>query len=142
MHASDAIKGFIAGFLATLTFHQTALMLLHQAGIAPRAPFSLDPVPPLGVPSVISLAFWGGVWGILLLVALRPALKGAAIWPSAIAFGAIAPTLVAWFVVAPLKDMPVAAGWKPSAMMTGVVVNAAWGLGTALFLQLFRVRPS
>lgn len=140
MHAIDVVKGFIAGFLSTLTFHQTALLLLHRAGVTAREPFSLEPVPPFGVPSIISLAFWGGVWGIALLAVLRPARQGAALWPTAIVFGAIAPTLVAWFIVAPLKGLPMAADWKPAPMLTGVAVNAAWGLGTAMFLQLFRVR--
>jgi hypothetical protein len=48
---------FIAGFLATLIFHQLALALLWWLGIAPFAPFSMAATRPLGVPAVISLAF-------------------------------------------------------------------------------------
>ena len=58
----------------------------------------------------------------------------------AIVFGAIAPTLVAWFVVAPLKHQPIAGGWKPAAMTIGPIVNACWGFGTALFYRLFSGR--
>jgi hypothetical protein len=134
------IKPFIAGFLATLTFHQAALWLLYTNGIAPSAPYSLDPTKPFGVPSVISLAFWGGLWGILMLYTLRPILKRPGFWITAIVFGAIVPTLVAWFVVAPLKDQPIAGGWKMPAMLIGPVINGAWGLGTAVFLKLFRTR--
>ena len=47
-------------------------------------------------------------------------------------------TLVAWFVVAPLKGTPVAAGWHPSSMAVGPLANGAWGIGTALLLLLFR----
>jgi hypothetical protein len=56
--------------------------------------------------------------------------------PAAIIFGAIAPTLVAWFVVAPLKGQALAAGWVPARMAIGPIVNGAWGLGTAIGLCL------
>ncbi len=142
MRASDILKGFIAGFAATILFHQPVLWLLYRAGVAARAPYSMAATKPFGIPSVISLAFWGGVWGIIMLAVIGRALRGPGIWPTAIAFGAIAPTLVAWLVVAPLKGQPLGAGWKPQAMVTGLAVNAAWGLGTAIFLQLMPNRSA
>lgn len=135
------LKSFAAGFLATLVFHQPALLILHVIGIAARAPYSLEATRPLGVPAVISLAFWGGVWGIILWLIIRNR-AGAAYWALALAIGAIAPTLVAGFVVAPLKGQPPAGGGKPSAIATGLIVNAAWGIGTALFLRIFRGRAT
>ena len=56
---------FIAGFLATLIFHQLTLAALWAAGMAPARPFSTDAAQPFGVPAVLSLAFLGGVWGII-----------------------------------------------------------------------------
>jgi hypothetical protein len=136
-----AVKSFIAGFLATLVFHQPALLILHVIGIAGRGPYSLELTKPFGVPSVISLAFWGGVWGIILWLVVRKQL-GAAYWAWATLFGAVAPTLVAGFVVAPLKGQPMAGGGKVSAIATGLIINAAWGLGTAVFLRMFRGRAA
>ncbi len=127
--------GFVAGFVATLVFHQVALALLHAAHVVPNPAWSLRPVPPFGVPSVISLSFWGGVWGAIMIPIIDRR-RGGAYYLFAILFGAIAPTLVAWFVVAPLKHQPVAGGWKPARMMIGLIVNGAWGLGTALFYRL------
>ncbi|HCP02467.1 MAG TPA: hypothetical protein DIT61_02980, partial [Pseudomonas sp.] len=60
------VLAFIAGFLAVFSFHQPALALLHAAGVVPFPAFSLEPVAPLAVPSVVSSAFWGGIWGIVL----------------------------------------------------------------------------
>jgi len=60
------LKAFIAGFVSTLVFHQGVLWLLYAVGFSPRAPWNMTPVPPLNIPAVISLAFWGGLWGILL----------------------------------------------------------------------------
>jgi hypothetical protein len=131
-----ALLGFVAGFVATLVFHQVALALLHAAHFVPNPAWSMRPVPPFGVPSVISLSFWGGVWGAIM-IPIVDRQRGGAYYAFAILFGAIAPTLVAWFVVAPLKHQPMAGGWVPSRMMIGPIVNAAWGLGTALFYRLF-----
>lgn len=129
------LPAFIAGALAVLVFHQSALGLLHLVGLTPRTPFVLGGVPPLGVPQLLSLMFWGGVWGLALLPLLRP-LGDARCWLRGLVLGALGPTLVSWFIVAPLKGLPLAGGWQPAAMATGLIVNAAWGLGLVALLRL------
>ena len=59
------LLGFVAGFVATLLFHQSLWYLFNQLGVIPpdRPAWPVDALPPLGVPSVISKAFWGGLWG-------------------------------------------------------------------------------
>jgi hypothetical protein len=126
---------FVAGFCATIFFHQPAVWLLHIAGVTPRTPYVMTPVPPLGIPSVISLAFWGGVWGLILIPAIAKIKNDAAYFLAAIVFGAIFPTLVAAYVIAPLKHQPIP--HTPSNVILGLTVNGAWGLGTALFFRFF-----
>ena len=126
---------FLAGFISVLVFHQAMLAVLHLLGVTPAAPWTTSPVPPLGVPQVISAAFWGGVWGILLALVLQRTRGSAAYWITAVVFGAFALSMVAWFVVAPLKGQPVAGGWQPARLLTGLLVNGAWGFGTALLLS-------
>ncbi len=130
------VAGFICGFIAVLLFHQGMAFLLHSLGWTPRAPFSFEPTRPFGVPQLWSIALWGGVWGSVLAAAIGR-LTGAGLIVAGTLFGAILPTLVAWFVVAPLKGQPMAAGGVPVAMAVGVLVNGAWGLGTATGLALF-----
>jgi hypothetical protein len=132
------LKAFIAGFLSTLIFHQGVLALLHAAGATERAPYSMQPTPPLQVPQVISLAFWGGVWGILLWLAIRGVEGSGAYWLLALVLGAIAPSIVALFVVFPLKGQPVAGGWKPQIFIGALLLNGAWGIGVAIFMRLLR----
>ena len=135
------VVGFVSGAIAVLVFHQGAAALLHALALTPRAPYSMQATNPLGVPQVWSITFWGGVWGVVLAAALAR-LDGARLLLAAVVFGAVFPTLVAWFVVAPLKGQPMAAGFAPAAMMIGPIVNAAWGLGTGLGLLFFgRRRP-
>jgi hypothetical protein len=134
MGMPSLLRGFVAGAIAVPTFHQLALLILHLVGLTAATPWSLTPLPPLGVPAVISASFWGGVWGVVL-VALAPRVARS---PGLAAlFGAVALTLVAWFVVAPLKGMPVGGGFAWPGILIGPVVNGAWGLGTSLFLLAF-----
>ncbi|WP_328185861.1 hypothetical protein [Marinobacter sp. OP 3.4] len=129
------IKAFISGFLATLIFHQGLFGLFYLAGVVPSGPFNLSPVPPLGVPAVVSLAFFGGLWGILLW-ALLGRLKTLAFWSLMIILGAIGPTVVAMLVVFPLKGMEVSA----QSWFGGLILNGFWGLGVAVFLTLLGAR--
>jgi hypothetical protein len=134
MTASPIVRGFLAGFVAVLVFHQVALGLLHLAGITPGTPWRVAPVPPFGVPAMLSAAFWGGLWGILFVLLVARLGWGASL-TAGLFFGAVAPTLVAWFVVLPLKGLP-AGGFTWPGIIVGPLVNGAWGLGTALLLRL------
>ena len=130
------VVGFLSGAVSVLLCHQVIAALLHAIGITPRVPYSMQPTPPLGVAQVWSLAFWGGVWGVALAAALRRYVDGALVIAATI-FGAILPSLVAWTVVAALKGQPLFAGGAPKALAVGLLVNAAWGLGTGTGLALF-----
>ena len=130
------IVGFISGAVAVLVFHQGAAALLHALDFTARAPYSMQPTRPWGVPQLWSIAFWGGLWGAVLAATLAR-LDGARLLLAALVFGAIFPTLVAWFIVAPLKGQPMAGGFVPAAMAVGLVLNGAWGLGTGIGLALF-----
>jgi hypothetical protein len=134
--ATRLLSGFIAGFVATLIFHQIGLLVLHFLGITPGMPYNMNPVPPFGLPQFISLSFWGGVWGIVFVLA-EPwlARSTGGYWIGAILFGAVFPTLVAWFVVLPLKGLPVGNGFHFPGILVGPILNSLWGLGTALFLS-------
>ena len=128
-------RAFIAGFLSTLVFHQGTLTLLWLSGVTPRTPYGMGRVPPLGVPAVVSLAFWGGVWGAMIWPLVRDAAPGA-YWVRAVALGALAPSAVALFIVFPLKGMPMAGGWDPKIIIAALILNGAWGLGVAVFIRL------
>jgi hypothetical protein len=129
------LLGFVAGFVATILFHQIALAILHYVHWIDRAPWSMKPVPPFGVPAVISLAFWGGVWGAVMIAILA---KSRNLLLAATIFGAILPTLVAAVVIAPLKHQPMPHSGKLVAV--GLIVNGAWGLGTALIYRMMSGR--
>lgn len=133
------ILSFVAGFFSTLVFHQGLLQLLHMAGMVPRSAWNMAPVAPFGVPSVLSLAFWGGLWGVALW-ALIHKLPAARQWLRAALWGALLPTIVALFVVFPLKGMPMAGGFDPKLIVGGLLLNGVWGLGVVALMRLYRQR--
>jgi hypothetical protein len=131
----EYIYAFVAGFVSTLIFHQGTLAALHAAKLWPKPAFSMAPTPPLNVPAVISLAFWGGIWGVALWFVIR-GMTGAEYWTYATLLGAIGPSVVALFVVFPAKGMPVAGGWKPGVIIPVLILNGAWGLGVAVVMRV------
>jgi hypothetical protein len=132
------LRGFLAGSLATLIFHQLTLAVLWGAELAPLGPFSMAATRPFGVPAVLSLAFWGGVWGVLFASVDGRFPRGGGYWAAALLFGAVLPSLVALLVVPPLKGQPVAGGWHVPLLATAFLVNGVWGIGTGLILRTLR----
>nr|WP_297402305.1 hypothetical protein [uncultured Marinobacter sp.] len=129
------LKAFASGFLATLLFHQGLLGLFYLGSVVPMAPFSLTPVAPLGVPAVVSLAFFGGLWGMVLWLLLGRR-SGVMFWLGHVVVGAIGPTAGAMLVVFPLKALDVSA----QTWVGGLILNGFWGLGVAVFMALMGAR--
>jgi hypothetical protein len=136
LSAATLVMAFVAGVLAVPIFHQILLLVLHLAGIVPFSPFNMAPTKPFGVPSVISSSFWGGVWGVVFALTLPRWFHGTAYWVASFVAGGVVLTLVFMFVVWPLKI----GGLPPDLLglfIIGFLLNAAWGIGWALFLALF-----
>lgn len=136
--ASKAIfLGCIAGALSVLVFHQTLLQLFFWFGIAPQAAFRVAHVPPFNAPLVVSITFWGAVYGGLFGL-LAPRLKAPRLVKALIA-GVFA-MLMGWFVVGPLAGHPMAFGWQVAPMLRSAAACLMWGLGVSLILPLLHPR--
>ncbi|EQC47159.1 hypothetical protein [Bacteriovorax sp. Seq25_V] len=127
------IKSFLAGFLSTLIFHQGVFGLFYLLKIIPKAPFNMSPTEPFGVPAVISLSFFGGLWGVAIwkLVQNDNGLKH---WMKSLIYGAVGPTAVAFLVVFPLKGVE----FNPVFVIFGLILNAAWGGGNSLLMKAMK----
>src|SRR3954468_22753895 len=135
MTPTRLMLGFIAGFVSVLIFQSGLIAILYAAGAVPFAPWSMAPVPPFGVPQSLSAAFWGGLWGVAYAL-LEPRLTARlGWWAGGLAFGAVLPVLVLWFVVLPLKGQPGGGGFGTSRVLLTVVIHAAFGLGTAVIFR-------
>jgi hypothetical protein len=133
------VVAWLAGFLATLVFHQGAALVAYFIGMG-NLPYNMTPRAPLGVPAVFSLAFWGGVWAIAFLV-IDPFLpRGLPFWLRATLFGAILPTLGTWMIVQPLRGQALFNGFRLDLLPRVMIYNGLWGLGSALFFNLIAPR--
>ena len=132
---SRIFLGFVAGFLSHLIFQGAFGSILYAAHVLPALPWSLDPVPPLGVPKTLSLGFWAGLWGVAYAL-LEPRLTARfGWWLGGLVFG-LAPLAVLWFVVLPLKGLGIGGGFHPAMVPIAVGFHLVFGVGVAI---LFRV---
>ncbi len=132
-----AFLGFVAAAIAVLTFHQGMVAALHEIGWAPFAPFRTTPVAPFGVPVIVSLCFWGGLYGVVFgLLMPRFTLP---LWLCGLILGVIA-ALVGMFIVAPIKHNPIAGGWQALPIARSLLINGCWGLGVGVILPLLMPR--
>jgi hypothetical protein len=135
-----ALLGFLAAALSVVTFHQGMWGALYLAGWMPRPPYPMNPIGPLGVPLLLDLCFWGGLYGVAYGLAF-PRLVRMPGWLSGLLLGLLA-VLVGWFVVAPLKGQPLAGGFDPMRMLISVLINGAWGIGVGIILPMLLPRSA
>ncbi len=141
--AKRAAMGFLAAAIAVLTFHQGMWELLHLAaipGMGMPVWFPMDPVPPLGVPKLLSLCFWGGLYGVVFGL-LMPKFT-LPLWLCGLITGFVA-VLVGLFIVPTIKGLPVGGGWVMLSWLRSFVINGCWGIGLGLILPfLLPTRPA
>ena len=131
------LVGFVAGALSVLIFHQLGFWLANELGYT-RAPlYNMRGVPPWGVPTIVSSAFWGGLWGIVAAF-LVPRLPGA--WGGVlgwILFAAIIVAIVNWTVVLPIKSGRFNMPGMPILVVLPLVYGL-WGFGMWLIAGAMR----
>ena len=133
--ARFVVFAFVAGFLATLVFNQSAGFVLNKVGLAPPGftAWALDPLPPWGVPTIVSKAFWGGLGrpAAGLFCALR---AGEPTGRAGYCLAQCCPRLLVSSSYPRSKGCPYPT--LRGALPFGASVNGAWGFGTALILRL------
>ena len=133
-----AIIGFVAGSLSVLIFHQLGFLVANELGFTRVPLYSLRPVPPFGVPTILSLAFWGGLWGIagsFFVARLPPPMNGVLGW---LLFAVVIVTFANWFIVLPIKGAPVGGGFRLPGVVVAPLVYGLWGFGMWLIATLMR----
>ena len=126
--------GFLAGLLSHLIFQGALGAVLFAANLVPALPWSLTPVPPLGVPRTFSLGFWAGLWGIVYALLERRLTVRFGWWLGGLVFGVL-PLLVHWFVALPLKGAGIGGGFHPAAVPIHIAFHLVFGIGTAIIFR-------
>lgn len=124
------IFGFIAGAIATVTVHEAINYGLLQAGIFPRVPWSMEPVPGFGIPQIVSDAAWGGLWGVIFALILGDVPKGS-MTLKGIILGILGPALVGVFILVPILTSKFPLFFNGDTNMIGSVLLILAGFGAA-----------
>jgi hypothetical protein len=127
LQRNRTVIGFIAGALGVLTLHQALLWVLHALQFAPWQAYRLDPTRPFGVPQLLSSAFWGGAWGMLIYRLALSQVSRVQAWVTAIAAAAFLPTVAAAVLIALHRGASLGTTSKLQALAASIVINGAWG---------------
>jgi hypothetical protein len=146
------IAGFVAGTIATLLFHQGMYWIAKSAGLPLQGTpwnYAANPAA-FGLPSLLNLMFWGGLWGIVYAY-LADRLPGPGVVKGLI-FGCIFPMLIgSWLVVAMIKGQPILSGalankdamrLLPGFLLNGVAFGIGLGVLYPMMAQMLGQRSS
>jgi hypothetical protein len=129
--------GILAAVISVLIFHQGMWALLHYLalpGMTMPPPYPTDPIPPFGIPRIVDLCFWGGLWGAAFGAVWRG--RPGSYWWAGLILGAMA-AATGLIIVAAIKGLPIGGGWKLVNWIRSLLINGSWGLGVGLILTAF-----
>jgi hypothetical protein len=132
----NIVSLFLIGASSVLLFQMGALAILFAVGQTQAAPFPYMATKPFGIPQIWSFCFWGGVWALVFGLVEKYFPQGLLYYVCAFLFGVAGPVLVLWFVVFPLKGLPMAAGLNAGRMLTQIIIHGCYGLGVGILLQV------
>jgi uncharacterized protein (DUF983 family) len=120
-------SGAVIGALCVLPFYQGLWTACAKAGL------SLRLYPAGGLPLIILLCLIGAVAGGGYALAMaRWNIPG---WRSGALLGLLM-TLFLWFVVSPLRGLPIAGDWQVVRMTQTLTIHIAWGVCVGISLKL------
>lgn len=139
--AKNLLLGFIAAVIAVVTVHQLIVLLLTQAGLIKGQPWSMNAVPPFGVPQIINGMFWGGLWGALY-AAIHDRLPGGMTWLKGLIYGWLIVVFSNWLILPFIKGtllgqkgQALFVGGDPQRLLAGALILGGFGVATALIYQ-------
>ena len=122
--------GFIAGAVSALTFHAFAWWVFYLIGMQAIPPYPTRPNM-ISVPLFISLAFWAGVWG-MIMVWLAPRLAQSFLIVCLIV--SLAASVVQVFALPPLRGGSIT--WDMIGILRSFIINGVWAVGVAIIAPL------
>jgi hypothetical protein len=135
----NVVTGFLAAALAVVTVHQSIVFGLDSAGIIKRAAWSLEPMGPLQIPTLLNSMFWGGLWGAVLAL-VYPKLPGSAAWLKGLVFGWLIYVLSNNLILPLIKGKPLFFGGDFNQLLSVFLILSGFGIATAVIYNALRSR--
>lgn len=127
----DAVLGLIAAILAVLTVHEGAVAVFHRLGLLNARAYSMAPVKPFGVPTIVNRMFWGGMWGIVYAL-LHDLLPDGPVWAQGMLFGWAIFLIVNCVVLPIVRDEPIFYDFNFVRMASAFVILSLFGTALAV----------
>lgn len=129
--------GFLAGVIAVITAHELISLVLLNAGVFGRVPWSTEPALVSGIPQIASDAIWGGIWGAIFAVILGAKPRGSMTLRGAL-LGIVGPALLGVFLLVPfLRGEGIFLGGDVNAVVAVLMIAAGFGAATAWLYGFF-----
>jgi hypothetical protein len=137
------VLGFIAAAISVLIVHEGIIQLLHMAGYIPRKGWTMTPaVAPFGVPYLVNLVFWGGLWGVLFALVYNW-IPGGMAWLKGLIFGLFIVVVSNWILLPLIKgnvfgvaNQVLFGGYNPTRMLIVAAIVGGFGLGLGIIYGL------
>jgi hypothetical protein len=138
-----AVLGVLAAALSVLFAHESVVYVLNALGRVSRRAWTMTPaIPPFGVPYLLNLVFWGGLWGILFAF-IHPLLPGRMMWLKGLIFGAMVVVFGGWILVPLIKgqllglpNQELFSAFDPQRMLNSTLIVCGYGLGLGVIYGL------
>jgi hypothetical protein len=138
-----AVLGVLAAALSVLFAHESVVYVLNALGRVSRRAWTMTPaIPPFGVPYLLNLVFWGGLWGILFAF-IHPLLPGRMMWLKGLIFGAMVVVFGGWILVPLIKgqllglpNQELFSAFDVQRMLNSTLIVCGYGLGLGIFYGL------
>jgi hypothetical protein len=138
------VLGFIAAAISVVLVHESIILLLTKFEVIRGTPWSMDGVPPWGVPKLINNIFWGGLWGVLFALVYEW-IPGGMAWLKGLIFGIFIVVVSNWTLLPLIKgqvfgqaNQVLFGGWNPTRMLVVLSILGGFGLALGIIYRLLQ----
>ncbi len=130
----DLLRGIVAAAISVVAVHQVIVLIVNKLGLWPAKPYSMAPIGPMGVPTIVNSIFWGGVWGVVYSL-FHQYLPAGPTWLQGMIFGWLMLVFSNSLLVPLLKGQPLFFGFDFKKLLAVFLILSGFGAALALLYE-------
>ncbi|MEQ1576012.1 MAG: hypothetical protein ABL894_00020 [Hyphomicrobium sp.] len=134
----DLLRGFLAAAISVVLVHQLIVFILNRLGLWEPKAYSMAPIGPLQLPTIVNSIFWGGMWGVVYVLT-RHLLPDLPLATQGALFGLLMLVFSNSLVVPLLKGQPIFFGFDLKKILAVALILSCFGAGMAYFNEALTV---